>query len=171
MKSSLHLKGSSDGNSADFRLAFTMVEMLTVLTIISIVLGILIPVLSRAKARTKSVGCQSNLRQLGVSVRLYAEANRGFLPSAPLVHPVDSSWIQEILSELPNEIFRCPSDGGRIAGGVSYDWNNQLNGKLLHKVSMDGNRLPGAILFDRVAIWHGHVNAVFADGHVSKLAR
>jgi prepilin-type N-terminal cleavage/methylation domain-containing protein/prepilin-type processing-associated H-X9-DG protein len=61
---------------------FTLVELLVVIGIIALLISILLPTLSRARQAGNSVACQSNLRQVGLGLVIYADANDQSLPTA-----------------------------------------------------------------------------------------
>jgi prepilin-type N-terminal cleavage/methylation domain-containing protein len=62
------------------RRAFTLVELLVVIGIIAILIGILLPTLSRARESANKTACLSNIRELGNAFRLYAAGNKDAMP-------------------------------------------------------------------------------------------
>jgi prepilin-type N-terminal cleavage/methylation domain-containing protein/prepilin-type processing-associated H-X9-DG protein len=62
------------------RRAFTLIELLVVIAIIAILAAMLLPALSKAKARGQSVYCINNLKQMAVGTKLYAHDNASRFP-------------------------------------------------------------------------------------------
>jgi prepilin-type processing-associated H-X9-DG protein len=66
--------------NCDPRKGFTLVEPLVLIGVVGILAALLLPALSQAKAKGKSIHCISNLRQLGMSATLYADDHEDALP-------------------------------------------------------------------------------------------
>ena len=65
------------------RKGFTLVELLVVMAIISILAGLLLPALQRARQQAQQVSCLSNMKQTAAAVQLYAIDFDGYLPTSP----------------------------------------------------------------------------------------
>lgn len=82
---------------------FTLLELLVVITIISILASLLLPALARAREQARKISCASNLRQMGLVFMMYAnEHNDMFPPGAP-----NSRWGQDDLN-IPGEDNATP---------------------------------------------------------------
>src|SRR3712207_2096902 len=62
------------------RKGFTLIELLVAIAIIAILAAVLAPVFVQARTKARQASCQSNLRQVGAGLLLYAQDYDGVLP-------------------------------------------------------------------------------------------
>ncbi|MGY8654742.1 MAG: type II secretion system protein [Verrucomicrobiia bacterium] len=70
----------NQGNRGKLARGFTLIELLVVIAIIGILTAIYLPVVARAKAKAKQSNCASNLQQIGLSFRVFAQDSGGRFP-------------------------------------------------------------------------------------------
>ena len=67
---------------------FTLVELLVVIGIIALLVGILLPVLNRARETANQIKCAANLHSIGEGMAIYIAENKGYLPASNFYYAI-----------------------------------------------------------------------------------
>lgn len=131
--------------------AFTLIELLVVISIISLLVAILLPALSRAREAAVQVTCKSQQRQIGLAIHVYATEYKGFFPvlagqrdwdrPSTLVHglAVANDYLTRSGTAMNlalgySAVFACPGDPNSFDQGplgpfpISYHYRQTVMG-------------------------------------------
>jgi type II secretory pathway pseudopilin PulG len=128
----------------------TLLEVLIVLAIVTLLAGILMPMLGWIRTRVQQTACINNLRQVGAAVRLYAALEGGRAPASQNwgePRPERSSAWFHRLPAMTGEgrgartgtIYQCPSSTGRLPGLL----RNEVPKSYKMNVELDRRKIQG----------------------------
>jgi prepilin-type N-terminal cleavage/methylation domain-containing protein len=155
-------------NTRGGRAAFSLMELLVVISVVALLLALLLPALSGAREKAKKASCQSVLRQVYVLTRMYADDHGGALPLRSAIFP-------------EGKVLDCPStphSGPVVAErDRGYSWNTHY----FHHLETRNIDARWVLLGDRrpwhdpkrtwepppAGVWTGGHNLMYGDGHLA----
>ena len=134
--------------------AFTLLELVLVIAIITILVSLLLPVLAKARLKADRVKCVNNLKEIGIGFHLFANDHQGRLPmeismrdGGSLEFVPDGNAFKHFqtlsnnLSDL--RLLICPTDSRSHAP----NWNSLRNSNLSYFVAIDAKLNSSQSLF------------------------
>lgn len=130
---------------------FTLVELLVVVTIIGILIALLLPGVQGAREASRRLQCLNNLKQIGLGLHNFHDANSRFPPGGAVDQPPfgtcstgaahGASWLVYLLPYVEQETlyqkFVFPGKSG---------WDNTSNADTYNKVALPVYRCPSSLL-------------------------
>jgi prepilin-type N-terminal cleavage/methylation domain-containing protein/prepilin-type processing-associated H-X9-DG protein len=170
------------------RPAFTLVELLIVIGMISVLIAMLLPAVNAVREQSRKTVCKTQMQQIGYAMRMYQNNNKDHYPLAPALpsvnpnnYPTLSQYLSVYIGETTQNgtgdnlrIFRCPDDQTVYpVEQTSYfyysdlglmPWRQTLLGQVYHDVT----QVP--CLWDADKFHGGSVpfNWLYLDGHVDQ---
>jgi prepilin-type N-terminal cleavage/methylation domain-containing protein len=121
--------------------AFTLIELLVVVAIISLLAGIMFPVMAQTRARARETACRSQMRQIGMAIQMYRD---DYQELPPHLSTLASTYVTD------SRLFVCPSDP--LAGHQTG--NDFLEGDLYLKSGVSYDYLPNWAEAIKLGWWH-----------------
>jgi prepilin-type N-terminal cleavage/methylation domain-containing protein len=165
--------------------AFTLVELLVVISIIALLLGVLVPATNKARNYAKKVVCRTSLYNCGLAVRMYLDDNKQYMPPAaqmPSVNVTKRPIADYLASYIGDKkALKCPGDKQQkffLQEGSSYEYNMSLGDQRVEKTFLaERHGVSQVNVLNDYESFHGKkgvvgsVNYLYADSYIGDRSR
>lgn len=124
---------------------FTLIELLVVVSIIALLMGILLPVMGRARLQAKLVAVNSELREIGMALEAYSFDNDDKYPPTRVDCMLGGHFYQLPVELVDSGYLPSPPDDTFMAAGIEDRFNRGYTYKY---------RSVGELIYNRTTIMH-----------------